>query len=669
MTRAAVGARLPATPALVVGSVRHTRLTPIRRDFSNRHYQWLIDLDSPPQPSRLLAPLGDLRPEDHLDGPMDFTTLKSQVLQRVADGGLDSDRVRRVLLLAHARILGHAFDPMSVFWCLDESDALVAALIEVRNTYGGRQVYVARPDAGSTGTTGATGNTGTTGTTLRDGFAKELFVSPFNDTTGRYAVRLNLGEDKVLAAVRLDRDGRPVFTAQVSGAPIPATTANLLRTAATHPLMTQQVSAFIRAHGIALWVRRLPLYTRAAGGPYADRPERVGRRGVLAQRLVHRAVRDLPITLRYPDGTRVGAGGDADPVLEIVRPAAAFARIQAHPKIGIGDGYVAGDWTTAPGTDLADAFAPFAQRLGSILPQQIARFRRIADRAIPEATRNSRAGARANISAHYDLGNDLFAGFLDESMTYSSALFDAARPVDDQDLTAAQHRKIDRALDGAGVGPWTRLLEIGTGWGELALRAARRGAEVTTITLSAEQAALATERIAAADLTDRVTVSLTDYREVTGSFDAIVSIEMLEAVGEEYWPRYFQVLRDRLAPGGSAVVQTILMDHERLLATRNSHGWIQERIFPGGLIPSKEALLEVIDRHTDLAVVDDFRFGKHYAHTLRRWRTAFAANWPRIPSAADESFRRTWEFYLAYSEAGFATGYLDVSQLTLRRPR
>lgn len=660
MSRATAQVRRPVTPALVVGSVRHTRLTPIRRDFTNRHYQWLIDLDRPPQPSRWLAPLGDLKPQDHLDGPRDFAGLKAQVLQRVTAAGLDSGRIHRVLLLAHARVLGHAFDPMSVFWCLDDDDAVIAALIEVRNTYGGRQVYVARPeDSGVAG-----------GATLRDGFAKELFVSPFNDTTGRYAVRLTLSAEKVRAAVRLDRDDRPIFTAQVSGVPIAATTANVIRTAATHPLMTQQVSAMIRAHGIVLWARRLPLYTKAAGGPHAGRPDQVGTRGLLAQRLVHRAVRELPIRLRYPDGSSVGAGGDEDPIIEIVRPATAFARIQAHPKIGIGDGYVAGDWTTAPGTDLADAFVPFAARLGSILPKQISRFRRIADRAIPESTRNSRAGARANIAAHYDLGNDLFAGFLDETMTYSSALFDSERPFADQDLATAQHRKIDRALDGAGVGPGTRLLEIGTGWGELALRAAQRGAQVTTITLSAEQAAYATERIAAAGLADRVTVSLTDYREATGQYDAVVSIEMLEAVGEEYWPQYFRVLRDRLEPGGSAVVQTILMDHQRLLATRNSHGWIQERIFPGGLIPSKEALLEVIERHTDLLVTDDFRFGRHYAHTLRRWRADFAANWPDIRSTDyDENFRRTWEYYLAYSEAGFATGYLDVSQLTVRRPR
>jgi cyclopropane-fatty-acyl-phospholipid synthase len=388
----------------------------------------------------------------------------------------------------------------------------------------------------------------------------------------------------------------------------------------------------------------------------------------VAQALCHRVVQDLPVRLRYPDGTEVGGGDGESPVVELVRPVAAFERMAASPKIGIGAAYMAGDWRAADGTDLADLLTPFAEHLPTILPRPLMRLRRFLDRTIPSSQANTPTGSRRNIAAHYDLSNDLFALFLDPTLSYSSALFDDARPWDEQDLAEAQRRKVDAVLDRAGVRGGTRLLEIGTGWGELALRAARRGAHVTTITLSVEQADLARARVAEAGLADRVDIRLEDYRSVEGSYDAVVSVEMIEAVGEEFWPTYFQAIDRLLAPGGRAAVQAILMDHEQLRATRHSYGWIQKYIFPGGLIPSVRAMDEVTRRHTDLRLTGAHAFGPHYAETLRRWRQVFLESWPAVATLGfDETFRRMWEFYLAYSEAGFASGYLDVAQLTLAR--
>ncbi|GMA21812.1 SAM-dependent methyltransferase [Arsenicicoccus piscis] len=315
-------------------------------------------------------------------------------------------------------------------------------------------------------------------------------------------------------------------------------------------------------------------------------------------------------------------------------------------------------------------FAPFARTLATALPRPVLALRRLVDRAIPDEHRNTRHGARANIEAHYDLSNDLFAAFLDPSLSYSSALFDPERPFAEQDLEAAQHRKIDRILDAAEVGDGCRLLEIGSGWGELAIRAAQRGADVTSITLSAQQQRLATERIARAGLQHRARVELLDYRDVTREFDAVVSVEMIEAVGEDYWVDYFTAIDRALAPGGALVIQSILMDHRRLQATRRSYGWIQKHIFPGGLIPSTTALQEAAREGSTLELVDVFPFGAHYGETLLRWRTRFDERWPHISTLGfDEAFRRTWRFYLAYCQAGFDTGYLDVAHLTLRRPR
>jgi cyclopropane-fatty-acyl-phospholipid synthase len=344
-------------------------------------------------------------------------------------------------------------------------------------------------------------------------------------------------------------------------------------------------------------------------------------------------------------------------------------RIAVHPKIGIGEGYMAGDWRAAEGTDLAAVLVPFAERITTVLPPALIRLRRLVDRPIPPTQRNTLSGSRRNIEAHYDLGNELFAAFLDPTMSYSSALFDDSRPFAGQDLADAQLRKVGAILDLAQVRHGSRVLEIGTGWGTLAIEAARRGATVTSVTLSQEQARLARERVRAADLGDRVEVKVADYREVAGDFDAIVSVEMIEAVGDEYWPAYFTALDRLLAPGGVAAVQSILMAHDRYLATRRSHGWIHKHIFPGGMIPSLRAIEDTARQHTRLRVSLVHFFGLHYAETLRRWRTAFTHASKEIAAMGyDESFRRKWEFYLAYCEAGFASGYLDVAQVRLTRP-
>ncbi|MCB1981523.1 MAG: class I SAM-dependent methyltransferase, partial [Rhodoferax sp.] len=218
-----------------------------------------------------------------------------------------------------------------------------------------------------------------------------------------------------------------------------------------------------------------------------------------------------------------------------------------------------------------------------------------------------------------------------------------------------------------GVGPGTRLLEIGTGWGELALRAAVRGARVHSVTLSREQQTLARARIAAAGLADRVEVELVDYRLVEGEYDAVCSVEMIEAVGHEYLSEYFRTLRRRLAPGGRAGIQAILMPHDRMLATLGTYTWIHKYIFPGGFLPSAE-LVEALAREAGLTPTDRLSFGLHYAETLRRWRATFLARDAQLRRLGfDTRFVRTWEFYLAYCEAAFATGNTDVVQFTLVR--
>ena len=401
-------------------------------------------------------------------------------------------------------------------------------------------------------------------------------------------------------------------------------------------------------------------------GPVPRTPRTAVSRRV-AELLFRRVTQLLPLRFRLPGGELVagpGAGPDA-PTMSVVRPESFFARLGRHGLIGFGESYMAGDWDA---TDLAGVLTPFAAHVDRVLPQWLQRLRGLYDARQPAADANTVQNSRANIARHYDLSNELFASFLDETMTYSSAVFaDLGTPPTWDDLADAQRRKIDRLLDLAGVEAGSRVLEIGTGWGALAGRAAARGATVRSVTLSTEQRQLARGRIAAAGHADRVSVELLDYRQLEGRYDAVVSVEMIEAVGHEYWRTYFEKLDALLVPGGRAAIQAITLPHHRMLATRGGYTWVHKYIFPGGCLPSAEVIDQITARHTRLRVRERHAFGAHYAETLRLWDERFA----RADVAAlgfDEVFRRMWHFYLEYSRAGFASGYLDVQQILLTRP-
>jgi cyclopropane-fatty-acyl-phospholipid synthase len=392
-------------------------------------------------------------------------------------------------------------------------------------------------------------------------------------------------------------------------------------------------------------------------------------RAAVARALFNQAIARLPVRAQFPDGRRLGGGPPSAPVMVLHRPREFFRRFGASGLIGFGESYMAGDWDCA---DLTGLLAVFAAHADELIPPWLQRMRGLAVRRPPSADRQDRGGARRNIGRHYDLSNDLFALFLDETMTYSSAVFGVAADgtllADEQQLAGAQRRKIDSLLDRAGVGPGCRLLEIGTGWGELAVRAANRGATVVTVTISQQQHALAARRVAEAGLAGQVRVELRDYRDVEGTFDAVCSCEMIEAVGERYWDDYFAALDAHLAPGGRIGLQTITMPHERMLATRRTHTWIQKYIFPGGQIPSLTAISDSLERRTRLRITGRADFGPHYAETLAIWRDRFAARAEEIARLGfDDVFNRMWRFYLCYSEAGFRSGYINVSQLTLTR--
>lgn len=352
----------------------------------------------------------------------------------------------------------------------------------------------------------------------------------------------------------------------------------------------------------------------------------------------------------------------------------ALERIQRSGDIGLAEGYIEGQWDSPDLTALLRLCIRNRDHMEQLVYGNW--WGRLGFRLRHLLRRNTRAGSARNIHAHYDLGNDFYRLFLDPGMSYSAAWFEgrSGDALAQADLEQAQDAKMRRALQETRLQPGQRLLEIGCGWGALAQTAATEfGAQVTGVTLSHEQRQWGLQRIAQAGLQDQVELRYQDYRDLTGQhqsqpFDAIVSIEMFEAVGQEYWHSYFQSLRQCLKPGGYACVQSITLRDDLFARYLRSTDFIQQYIFPGGLLPSVKAF-EREARQAGLTVEKKLHFGSDYAETLRRWRLAFEQQIDAIRAQGfDERFVRIWRFYLAYCEASFDMGNTDVVQFTLRRP-
>jgi cyclopropane-fatty-acyl-phospholipid synthase len=373
------------------------------------------------------------------------------------------------------------------------------------------------------------------------------------------------------------------------------------------------------------------------------------------------------LNLVLPDGSaHFFEGREPGPAATlIVRDPRMVAKLAFGGCLGLCEGYIEGMWDSPNVTEVLRLGTANEMAWDAMLRGKP--WARMASWVMHRLRPNTRKGAKRNIAEHYDLGNDFYAAWLDPSMTYSSALF-ADGVTDLQAAQAQKYRALARAL---GLKPGMTVLEIGCGWGGFAeMAAAEFGARVTGITLSREQLAYAQARIAKAGLSDQVTLRLEDYRDTRETFDRIASIEMFEAVGEEYWPAYFDTLRARLAPGGLAGLQVITIADRLFADYRKTADFIQRYIFPGGMLPSPTRLHEEIGR-AGLVLTEQTWFGRDYAETLSRWRLSFQAGWERISGMSaqyDDRFKRLWEFYLGYSEVGFAAGFTDVGQIIIKRP-
>ena len=360
------------------------------------------------------------------------------------------------------------------------------------------------------------------------------------------------------------------------------------------------------------------------------------------------------LEIRLPDGSCALFGDGERGVTLQVHDEALFARVLARGDIGLAEAYLDGQWDSPDITALLLLLARNREVLARAVYGSWRKL--LAARVRHWFNRNSRAGSRRNIMAHYDLGNDFYRAWLDPSMSYSAALYPVG---ENASLSMAQHAKYRRILDRLQAKAGERVLEIGCGWGGFAELAVADGLQLTGLTLSPAQLEWARKRVPQADL------RLQDYRDTQEKFDHVVSIEMFEAVGERWWPTYFSTVARALKPGGKAVIQSITLRDDLFPSYRRGTDFIQQYIFPGGMLPSRRVFRQAAARQ-GLQVTDEFAFGLDYARTLAAWRASFEANWPQISQLGfDDTFRRLWRFYLCYCEAGFAAGNIDVVQFEL----
>ncbi len=392
-------------------------------------------------------------------------------------------------------------------------------------------------------------------------------------------------------------------------------------------------------------------------------------RARFARSIMHRALaklRDGSITLI--DHTATQTFGDPNADLHgtvTVSDPHFYWRALFTGSLGAAEAYMDGLWTCDDLTALCRIFTRNAS-VGDDLDRGLSRLFLALAGGVHWLKRNTKLGSRRNIAAHYDLGNDFFRLWLDDTLTYSSAYFETPQAT----LREGSIAKLERICRRLALGPQDHVLEIGTGWGSFAMHAAaNHGCRVTTTTISREQHALATRRIAEAGLSDRVTVLLKDYRDLTGQYDKLVSIEMIEAVGHAFLPAYFKQCANLLKPDGAMMLQVITMNDQRYDRYRRTVDFIQRYIFPGSCCPSVSALSSAIASASDLKISHMEDFGEHYARTLRLWRTRFFAAMDQVRSLGhDDRFIRMWDYYLCYCEAGFAERYIGVAQMLLTKP-
>jgi cyclopropane-fatty-acyl-phospholipid synthase len=645
--------------------VQHTRLIPVRHQLQYSLYVYCLDLGELDKLDRSLPLFGynrfrpaSLYDRDYLDdGP---GSIREKLLRYLEPGGY-ADDISSIFLITSARYFYYVFNPVSFYYCFSKKDELVCTVAEVNNTFGEGHVYIPR-------LVGETANR----FPVRFTAPKEFHVSPFNDMSGTYEFIFADIRKELNIRLNLYRDNELVFYAELWGDPLPLTAANQAKILFKHPLLPSLTIPRIYWEAAKLYfLRRLSYHEKPV--PISMMTIKRLPPTLLQKRCMRYIMRLLKqnkhgnLRLTLPDNTGQTFGDNqsrsrADMTINDYR---FFSRVILGGEIGLGESYMAGEWDS---TDPAAVVKILIENRETITDGNFVTtvYSQLRDRILHRVRQNTVIGARHNIRRHYDLSNDFFKTFLDPTMTYSCGLFQSP----DDTLEDAQKNKLHAMIRKAQITENDHVLELGCGWGGFAVEAVKKaGCNVTGITVSKAQYDYARDVVRREGLENSVTLLLRDYRTMTGVFDKIVSIEMLEAVGHRNLGTFFRCCDNLLRKGGIIALQTITMPDQRYEGYRKEIDWIRKHIFPGGHLPSLTAICEAMTKHSSLTVEHVENIGPNYARTLLEWRRRFLKNIDMVARMGfDRKFQRKWIYYFACCEALFATRSLGDLQIVLRRP-
>lgn len=646
----------------------HGRLSPIKRVFRYPIYFYAFDLSEFEEIETKLGwifgynkrRLISVWDKDYLKG---HGSILEKIKAKLSEQNIHKD-VSRIELITSARFFNYVFNPVSFYYCYGSDDLLKAVVAEVNNTFGERHLYILKNLTNTSG----------------DRFVSELLpkqfhVSPFNDMEGDYDFHFSKDtQTKIDIRLNILREGEKAFLSSQTGAALPLTRANLLKVFLRFPLTAAlTMPRILFQAGLLHYVKRLKVFRKPVLNHdesfQVKRPSIVER---IAQRLIYKyfskfSLGHLRILDPRGEWREFGSRDSNYSAVIRVKDFRFFTRALFQGDVGLGESFTCGEWKTDNLVNLLRLFIAnrndFDDR--SIVWASIGKFINRMSHLL--LRRNTRRGSLKNIQFHYDLSNDFFGLILDSSMTYSCAYFTSP----EESLEQGQRNKIQRIIKKARLKKEDYLLEIGSGWGEVAITAAKQiGCRVTTLTLSEQQFEWVTKRIQNEGLGHLVEVKLCDYRDLMGQFDKIISVEMLEAIGEKELPKFFRQCQLLLKPFGIMVIQVISIPDRRFESYKYDSDWIQKHIFPGSLCPSLNAILKAQTAASDFFVEDLENIGSHYARTLREWHHRLDASTDKIKHLGfDDEFLRAWDYYLSYCEAGFAERFINDLQIVFTRPR
>jgi cyclopropane-fatty-acyl-phospholipid synthase len=649
------------------GTIEHRRYFPVDHHLSYPIYLYgfdLADLHRLDQRYPLFgynrAGVTSIHDQDYLQpGTMGIKQKIGQLLDQQKMG----ETVASIIMISSARYFNYVFNPVNFHYCFTKDKTLVAVVAEVNNTYGERHPYVL--------TKKISPSNPSNGWFAEYEAQKVFHVSPFNKIEGTYHFYFSAPEDQINIKIELIRENQKIMAATFSGHSIPMTRSNHLKTLVKYPAAPHLSVPRIYAHAFRLFFKkRMPFHDkpvpRSTMTLTRQTPSLVEK---ICKQLLLSALKRIKtgcLQMELPDKRvlRLGDKTCLNTAILHIREFNFFYRIVFDGEIGFGESYMLGEWDSP---DLVAVLKLLIENRDQFADgnMMLSLLTRIQEKLSHDGRKNTIENTPRNIADHYDLSNDLYALFLDQQMIYSCGIF--VHPEDS--LEAAQRQKMQRILDQADVDSNHHLLEIGCGWGGFAVFAVKQtGCRVTGITVSKAQYTKACQRVKDEGLEDRITILLQDYRHTTGTFDRIVSIEMIEAVGPQFLQRYFQKCSTLLKPGGIFVFQAIIIVDDRYEQYCKERDWIQKHIFPGGHLPCLKILDKTITESTDFQIADVYHMGPHYAATLALWQKRFFAHKEKVHSMGfDREFFRKWNYYFSICEAGFATSGIDDIQVTLYR--